>query len=135
MDTKKALVTIIRDGLEIPLEPVPTGYASTTSTMVDSGTSVSGKLLGTVVRERVAQISLSWGYLTKDEWTGINRLFTTESESGGRFINLIRFFDQTEGDWKEREMYVSDRSAGIYRYDSNGQEVGWIDCSLELMEV
>ena len=135
---KKALVTIIRDDGNIALTPEPASYGTTTTTMMDSGTSVSGKTLGSVVREAVAKISLSWRYLTKEEWANINALFKTQEGSGLGFANKVIYFDQTTGDWvsEAKEMIVSDRSAGMSRYDAEGRGVeGWFDCTLELTEV
>jgi len=90
---------------------------------------VSGKLLGSMVRSDVAQISLSWNYLSADDWSAINRIFKD------RYINTVRFFDQTKGGWDEREMYISDRAAGMWRRDPEGEVVGWTGCSLQLTEV
>ena len=134
--SQKPLVTIIRNGEEIPLPKEPSSYSSTTSTMIDSGTSVSGKRLGAVVRENVAQISMSWRYLTVEEWAAVNALFKTQDGDGSQFSHMVRFFDQTTGSWTgERQMSVSDRSAGLWRRDESGNVAGWIDCSLELTEV
>ena len=120
----EALVTI--SGYELP---EPTTYSGSTSTMVDSGTSVSGHLLGSMIRSDMAQISLSWNYLSVADWARINQLFKQQ------YINTVRFFDQTAGAWIERDMYISDRSAGIWRRDSVGGVLGWMGCSLQLMEV
>ena len=132
----QSLVTIIRGGEEIPLPKEPSSYSSTTSTLIDGGTSVSGKQLGAVIRENVAQISMSWKYLTVEEWAAINALFKTHDGNGSQFSNTVRFFDQTTGDWtSDRQMSVSDRSAGLWRRDEDGNVAGWTDCSLELTEV
>ncbi|MCL2378302.1 MAG: hypothetical protein FWC77_04155 [Defluviitaleaceae bacterium] len=119
------LVTILPN---FPL-PEPTSYSGTTSTITDGGHSVSGKLLSSVVRKDIAQISLSWNYLDAAAWAGINRIFTDEH------VNKIRFFNQTTGNWDERNMYVSDRSAGLWRRDQSGTVLGWTGCGLQLMEV
>ena len=131
MSINEALVTIIpgEDGAESYALPEPAAYSGTTSTTVDAGISVSGKFLGSVVREDVAQISLSWNYLPADDWTAINRIFKD------RYINTVRFYDQTKGGWDEREMYINDRSAGMYQRDAGGGVRGWTGCSLQLMEV
>ena len=134
MFLNEPLVTILRDHWEKDPKfnyalPEPTAYSGTTSTMIDAGTSVSGKLLGSVVREDVAQISMSWNYLTAEDWSEINQLFTEN------YINKVRFFDQTKGDWVTREMYVSDRSAGMWRRDDEGNVLGWTGCSIQLTEV
>ena len=144
----KALVTIIwKDGeITIPEEmeahierdgttckyplPEPTAYNITTSTLVDSGTSVSGKMLGAVVRSDVAQISVSWNYMEASIWANINQMFLND------FSRTIRFFDQTKNCFDEREMSVSDRSAGMWRREpDSGKVLGWTGCSLQFTEV
>lgn len=133
---QKSLITIIRNGEEIPLPKDPSSYSSTNSTMIDGGTSVSGKQLGAVVRENVAKISMAWAYLTVEEWAAVNALFKTQGGDGTQFSHTVRFFDQTTGDWTgDRQMSVSDRSAGLWRRDEDGNVKGWTDCSLELTEV
>ena len=124
MESNKALVTIGEYEL-----PEPTAYSGSTSIMVDSGTSVSGHLLGSMVRGDVAQISMSWSYLATDDWARINQIFKR------KYINTVSFFDQTAGGWVERDMYISDRSAGMWRRDANGEVLGWTGCSLQLTEV
>ena len=127
---KRELITI--NGL--PLAKEPSGYAAASSTMADEGMSVSGKMLGSVVREDVAQVSLSWPYLTAGEWAEINGLFKADG-SGSRFSNEVEFFDQTIGGWRKCLMRVSDRSAGMSRYGKDGAVEGWFDCALSLSEV
>ena len=135
MSTKQALVTIIRENTAQSYDlPEPASYSGTTSTVIDSGTSVSGKLLGAVVREDVAKVSLSWRYLTAAQWAKINEMFKATG-SGSRFINKVSFFDQTCNRWQTRDMFVSDRSAGMWRRGEDGGVLGWTDCSLELTEV
>jgi len=141
MDLHSALVTIITkeqttaDGVGVfdascsyPL-PEPTAYSGTTATLVDGGTSVSGHLLSSTIRDDVAQISLSWNYLEAKVWSEINQLFKSS------YINTVLFFDQTKGDWDSRDMYISDRSAGLWRRDEKGEVLGWTGCSLQLTEV
>lgn len=121
------LVTIIDTTPAFAL-PDPTSYSTTTSTLVDSGTSVSGKILGSVVRNDVVQISLSWNYLCAENWAAINEQFKT------KHIHKIKFFNQTTNALETRDMYVSDRSAGMYKY-SDGEAIGWTGCGIQLMEV
>ena len=109
--------------------PEPTSYSGTTSTLTDSALSVSGKLLGSVVRKDIAQISLSWNYLDSAAWAQINQLFSDNH------TNPVCFFNQTTGNWVTRDMYVSDRTAGLWRRDDNGVVLGWLGCGLQLKEV
>lgn len=132
MAATEALITIIweenGERRSYPL-PEPTSYSAATSTMIDSGTSVSGKVLGSVVRSDVAQISISWNHMEAPVWSKIAQLFKDEP------YKRIRFYDQTADDWVEREMQVSDRSAGMWRRDENGKVLGWSGCSLQFTEV
>ena len=70
-----ALVTV--NGVELP---EPSSYDGTTSTIVDSGRNVQGKVVGAVVRPDVAKVSMSWNYLTARQWADIlsfsPRIFT-----------------------------------------------------------
>jgi hypothetical protein len=124
-----ALVTV--GGVTLP---EPSTYKANTSTLVDSARNVQGKMIGSVVRDDVAKVELSWRYLPVEEWARIGKLFKTAS--GGNFINSVTFFDQTEGNYVTREMYCSDRTSGMWRRDPNtGAVMGWTECHLALVEV
>lgn len=117
----------------VPL-PEPSTYSGNTSTIVDSARNVQGVMIGSVIRDDVAKVEASWRYLTVQQWSTIGRLF--KASSGGSFINQVTFFDQTEGQFLTRDMYVSDRSAGMWRRDPyTGEVLGWTDCKLSLIEV
>ena len=114
--------------------PEPSTYSGNTSTLVDSSRNVEGKMIGSVIRDDVAKVELTWRYLTVEQWSTIQKYF--RRSSGGKFINLVTFFDQSVGGWVTKEMYVSDRKAGMWRRDpKTGDVLGWTDCSLNLIEV
>ena len=48
--------------------PEPSTYNAITSTIVDSARNVQGRVIGAVVRHDVAQIELTWKYLTAYQW-------------------------------------------------------------------
>jgi len=133
--SKKALVSIISENEVILDLPEPSSYSATTSPVIDSSTSVSGKLLGAVIRDDVAQVSMSWNHLDAETWSKINEHFKVSSNRPNSYVNRIRFYDQATGNWDDREMYVSDRSAGMWRRDEHGTVLGWTGCSMQLMEV
>lgn len=121
----KALVTIAGTAL-----PEPAAYSGVTSTIVDSARNVKGYVVGSVVRSDVAKVELSWKYLTAQQWASILSLFKRS------FYNDVEFYDQTVANWTTRTMYVSDRSAGMWRRDSStGEVLGFTECSLSLVEV
>ena len=114
--------------------PEPSTYSGNTSTLVDSSRNVEGRMVGSVIRDDVAKIEISWRYLTVEQWARIQKCF--RQSSGGKFINLVEFFDQSVGGWVTKEMYINDRQAGMWRRDpKSGDVLGWTDCSLALIEV
>ena len=112
--------------------PEPSTYSGTTSTLVDSGRNVEGKMIGSVIRGGISKVEISWKYLTVEQWAKILQCF-----EGDNFINNVIFFDQSKGDWTTtpKQMYVSDRKAGMWRRSPTGEVLGWTDCSLSLIEV
>lgn len=110
--------------------PEPSTYNATTSTIVDSARNVSGYVVGSVIRSDVAKIEITWKYLTAYQWSQILSLFTSS------FYNEVRFFNQVKNDYDTRNMYVSDRNAGMWRRDpQTGTVMGYTNCSLSLVEV
>ena len=110
--------------------PEPSSYSAGTSTLVDSARNVSGYVVGSGVRNDVAKVELSWRYLTARQWANVLSLFKNN------FYNSVTFFDQTTGDYTTRQMYVSDRNAGMWRrHPETGEVLGWTECSLSLVEV
>ena len=125
----KALIIVAGHDL-----PEPTTYEGTTSTLVDSGRNLKGEVVGSVIRDDVGKVSVTWSYLTVQEWAQINKYF--KQSAGGKFINTVEFFDQTAGTWGRKKMYVNDRKAGAWRRDPDtGELLGWKNCSLSLIEV
>ena len=123
----KALVSVA--GYDFP---EPSTYSGNTSTLVDSSRNVQGKMVGSVIRDDVAKIELSWKYLTVEQWAKIQGCF----KGLDKFVNNVTFFDQSIGDYVTKEMYVSDRKAGLWRRNpETGDVMGWTNCSLSLIEV
>ena len=120
-----ALVSI--GGFEFP---EPSTYNATTSTIVDSARNVSGYVVGSVVRNDVAKVELTWKYLTAQQWANILALFSAN------FYNEVTFYNQVTAGHTTRTMYVSDKTAGMWRRDpTTGDVMGWTSCSLSLVEV
>ena len=125
----RALVSV--DGYDFP---EPSAYSGNTSTLVDSARNTEGKMIGSVIRDDVGKVEISWKFLTVEQWARIQMCF--KQSSGGDFVNLVDFFDQSVGGWVTKEMYVSDRKANMFRRDPHtGEILGWVDPSLSLIEV
>lgn len=110
--------------------PEPSTYNATTSTIVDSARNVQGRVVGSVVRNDVAKIDLTWKYLTAYQWSQILSLFTNS------FYNDVTFLNQVTNRYDTRTMYVGDRNAGMWRRDpQTGDVLGYTGASLALVEV
>lgn len=113
--------------------PEPSTYNSQTSTIVDSGRNAKGQMIGSVIREDIAKISLTWKFISVQDWANLLAKFSTAQ--GGSFINPVTFFLQDTGTWVTRYMYVSDRKANVYLRDAQGNIKGYTNVSLNLIEV
>lgn len=120
-----ALVTVNGRAL-----PEPSTYSANTATIVDSTRNVAGYVVGTVIRSDVAKVELTWRYLTTQQWADAIGPFNQN------FYCEVTFFNQSTASYTTRTMYVSDRSAGMFRRNPlNGEVMGWTECRLSLVEV
>ena len=124
----KALVTV--NGYNFPS---PSTYSATTSTIVDSARNVKGYIIGAVIRDDVAKISMTWNFISAQNWANIMKCFSPTR--GGAFYNDVTFFLSDTNSWVTREMYVSDRNASIFLRNKDGSIKGYTGASLNLIEV
>lgn len=110
--------------------PEPSSYSANTATLVDSARNIEGRVIGSVIRNDVAKIEVGWRYLTAQQWADVIGPFTRN------FYVSVTFFNQATADYTTRQMYVSDRTASMWRRDPNtGAVMGWTDLKLSLVEV
>ena len=108
--------------------PTPSEYTAVQADIVDSGRNAQGVIVSSVVRSNVAKITMSWKYLTVAQWSAILQVFKAN------FENAVTYFDQLEGEYQTRTMYIGDRQGGLAQM-KNGQPVAWLNCGLSLVEV
>lgn len=113
--------------------PTPSEYEANTSTVVDSARNVSGYVIGTVIRDDVAKISLKWNALLPEQWAALLQQF--DPTYGHSFYRNVTFLNQTSNDFTTRQMYVSDRKASMFLLKENGLPSRYLNCSLSLVEV
>lgn len=124
----RPLVTI--NGFPVP---EPSTYSATTSTVVDSARNVNGEFVGSVLRDDMAKIEMTWYFITPDDWAAILANFSRKR--GGNFVNNVTFFCQDTGEWETRRMYVNDRKANLFLRRPDGSVRGYTNASLNLIEV
>lgn len=113
--------------------PEPSEYSATTATIVDSARNVEGYVVGAVIRENVAKVSMTWKFIKTQEWADLLAKF--DSTRGGSFYNDVTFFCQDTNTWETRRMYVSDRVANVFLRDKNGNIRGYTGATMALVEV
>lgn len=128
----KALVTV--NGHPLP-EPAPGGYQTNVAHIVDSARNLQGYMVGEVIRDDVIKISLSWNFLTPQQWAYVLSLFN--SAQGGSFENPVEFYNPSTASWETRQMYVSDRTDNgmILRDKETGEPLGFEKPKLSLIQV
>lgn len=123
--------------------PTPSTYIGNTATIVDSARNVAGYMIGTVIRDDVAKISMTWAFISAQDWADMLKLF--DPNFGGAFVRSVTFFNQSTASLETRDMYVSDRtsSGSFLLYNETnapnasviGLPRGYQNANLSLIEV
>lgn len=123
--------------------PTPSTYIGNTATIVDSARNAEGSMIGTVIRNDVAKITMTWNYISASDWAALLQQF--DPAYGGMFVRNVTFFNQTSAALETREMYVSDRNTAgsVLLYNELnaphpslvGLPPGYQGASLSLIEV
>lgn len=127
--------------------PTPSKYTANTATIVNSARNADGYMTGSVIRDDVAKISMSWNFITTADWASLLQLFDPKYgavSNKGKFTRSVTFFNQVSNALDTRTMYVSDRNADSFLlyHDYDAPSADWIglpkgytDASLSLIEV
>lgn len=113
--------------------PEPSKYSGTTATIVDSARNAQGQMIGSVIRDDVGKIEMSWNFITAQDWADLLSLFS--NAHGGSFTNQVTFYCQDSNSWETREMYVNDRKAQVFLRNADGSIRGFVGASINLIEV
>lgn len=120
--------------------PTPSTYDSNTATIVDSARNTDGQMIGTVIRDGVSKISMSWNFISAADWAALIGQF----KGASNFVRSVTFFDQETNTLATANMYVGDRSSGVLAlYDADtapdasliGLPMGYRDAKFSLIEV
>lgn len=124
--------------------PTPSTYIGNTATIVDSARNTDGYMIGTVIRNGVAKIQMTWNFISAQDWAVLLQQF--EPSYGGSFTRNVSFFNQTSGEVETRQMYVSDRTSSgsflLYNEKNCGGDTsliglprGYLGAQFSLIEV
>lgn len=113
--------------------PEPSTYSGTTATVVDSGRNAEGRMIGSVIRDDVGKVEMTWKFISATDWASILALFS--QKRGGAFVNSVTFYCQDTNNWETRQMYVSDRTASVFLRNPDGSIRGYTGARIALIEV
>lgn len=113
--------------------PCPSHYKCTTATIVNEARGITGYVQGSVVRENVLSVEMSWNAITCAKWSKILSMF--DKKGNGNFFRRVWVFDQRINAWRNPVMYISDRDSGeLHILDKQGKPQYWLGASLTLVE-
>ena len=56
--------------------PEPSTYSGVVSTLVNNARNSQGVMIGAVIRDNIGKVEMTWKYLTVQQWSLINQLFS-----------------------------------------------------------
>lgn len=113
--------------------PEPSEYSGTTATVVDSARNSEGYMIGAVIRDDVGKVECTWKFITAAAWAELLSKFSRSK--GGKFVNQVTFYCQDSNDWETRQMYISDRTAKVFKRNADGSIAGYLGARIALIEV
>ena len=124
----------------LPTPSYTDGLKQTVSTIVNSGRTSEGKVIGQRVMDRdLVKLEVKWNWLLNSQWRDVlNAIYS----STGRGTNLtkgfyvwIRYYDMQLGHYITREFYPSDRSATPFSINpATGYPNSWINCTINFID-
>ncbi len=109
----------------------PDSYQPEVYDLHDTGSNVCGQQIGSPIRNNIEKISLTWDYLTVEQWADILNKFPV-----GTIEYSVSFYSTLSAGWVTKQMTVSNRTAGLYFKDPITKlPKYWKSCSLTFTEV
>ena len=112
--------------------PCPSSYKCTTATIVNEARGITGYVQGSVVRENVLSVEISFNVISCAKWSKLMAQF--DKNGGGNFFRRMTVFDQRINAWRTATFYVSDRDSGeLGILDKNKNPQYWKGASFTLV--
>lgn len=128
------------NGIQLPSPSYSGGLKVTHSTLVDSGRSATGRVIGQKVMNRdLVKLSVSWSWLLNSQWNYIlDVVYNSEARTGTYnqgFYIWLNYYDPQYNARITREFYPSDRNATVFSLDKDtGQPTAWTNCSIKFID-
>ena len=109
--------------------PAPKRYPNmAVTTAVDSGRNANNKVVGQKIgRDNYKIDNLEWPYLDAATWSSMLKEFSN-------FFVDVRFWDMVNNDWITLKMYPGNRSADVFKINSDGRPTHYINCKVNIVD-
>lgn len=109
--------------------PAPKRYPNlVVTTAVDSARNANNKVVGQKVgRDNYKIDNLEWPYLDAATWSSMLKEFKN-------FFVSVQFWDMVENNWITLKMYPGDRTADVFKIDSQGRPTHYINCKVNIID-
>lgn len=98
------------------------------TTAVNSARNANNKFVGQKVgRDNYKIDNLEWAYLDASTWSSMLKEFKN-------FFVTVQFWDMVENDWITLKMYPGDRTADVFKIDSQGRPTHYINCKVNIID-
>lgn len=110
--------------------PAPKRYPNmVVTTAVDSARNANNKVVGQKIgRDNYKIDSLEWPYLDAATWSAMLKEFDKN------FFVTVQFWDMVNNNWRTLTMYPGDRTADVFRIDSQGRPTHYLNCKVNIID-
>ena len=110
--------------------PAPKRYPNmVVTTAVDSARNANNKVVGQKIgRDNYKIDSLEWPYLDAATWSAMLKEFDKN------FFVTVQFWDMVNNNWRTLTMYPGDRTADVFKIDSQGCPTHYLNCKVNIID-
>lgn len=110
--------------------PAPKRYPGmVVTTAVNGGRNANNKFVGQKIgRDNYKIDNLEWPYLDAATWSSMLKEFKD-------FSCTVQFWDMVNNDWITLTMYPGDRTADVFKIDSEGRPTHYINCKVNIIDM
>ena len=109
--------------------PAPKRYPNMiVTTAVNAGRNANNKLVGQKIgRDNYKIDNLEWPYLDAATWSSMLKEFDN-------FLCQVQVWDMVNNRWITLQMYPGDRTADVFKIDSEGKPTHYINCKVNIID-
>lgn len=110
--------------------PAPKRYPNmVVTTAVDSARNANNKVVGQKIgRDNYKVDNLEWPYLDAATWSAMLKEFDKS------FFVTVQFWDMVNNNWRTLTMYPGDRTADVFKIDSQGRPTHYLNCKVNIID-